>query len=78
MGRLQSWVTWRTQVHNMPNWWQELAVVPGIDNPHKLAWEVWVSFKVPWWISEQHSVENYYQGPTSTTVHLLEELPSTA
>ena len=56
-------MTWRAQVHDMPDWWQELAEVPGIDNHQKLAQEVWVSFKLPQQISEQHSVENYYQAP---------------
>ena len=47
----------------MPDWWQELAEVPGIDNHQELAWEVWASFELPQQISEQHSVENYYQAP---------------
>ena len=55
------WVTWRAQVQNMPDWWQELAEVPKVDNYQKLAWEVWASFELPQWISKQHSVENYHQ-----------------
>ena len=57
----ESWVTWRAQVHDTPHQWQELAEVPGIDDHQKLAWEVWASFELPQQISEQHSVENYYQ-----------------
>ena len=44
----------------MPDWWQELTVVPRIDNHEKLAWEVQASFKLPWQISKWHSVENYH------------------
>ena len=59
--KLGKWVTWRARMHNMPGWWQELAEVPGVDDHEKLAWEVWASFKLPWWISEWHCVENYHQ-----------------
>ena len=59
----KSWVTWRAQVHNSPDWWQELTEVPGIDNHKKLAWEVWASFELIQQISEWHCVENYHQAP---------------
>ena len=57
----ESWVTWRAQMHDMPDWWQELTEVSGIDDHEKLALEVWASFKLPQWISKWHSVENYHQ-----------------
>ena len=60
---LESWVTWRAWVHDMPDWWQELTEVPGIDDHKKLAWEVWASFELPQQISKQHHVENYHQAP---------------
>ena len=60
---LESWVTWRARVHDMPDWWQELAEVPGVDNHEKLAQEVWASFELPWQISQQHCIENYHQAP---------------
>ena len=59
----ERWVNWRAQAHDMPGWWQELAEVPEIDNHQELAWEVQASFKLPWQITEQHGVENYYQAP---------------
>ena len=31
---LESWVTWRAQVHDRPDLWQELTEIPGIDD-HK-------------------------------------------
>ena len=40
---LESWVTWRAWMHDMPGWWQELAEVPGVDDHKKLAQEVWAS-----------------------------------
>ena len=66
MEEYESWVTWRALVHNMPGWWQELAKVPKIDDHQELVQKVHASFKLPWWISEQHGVKNYYQakGPT--------------
>ena len=59
----KSWVTWRAQVHDMPDWWQELTAIPGIEDHKKLAQEVWASFKLPRQISKWHSVENYHQAP---------------
>ena len=59
----ESWVTSRAQVHDMPGWWQELAKVPQIDNHQELAGKVLASFELPWQISKQHGVENYYQAP---------------
>ena len=60
---LESWVTWRARVHDMPDWWQELTEVPGVDDHEKLAWEVQASFELPWQISKWHCVENYHQAP---------------
>ena len=57
---LESWVTWRAQMHDMPGWWDELAKVPGVDDHEKLAWEVGPSFQLPQWISKWHWVENYH------------------
>ena len=60
---LESWVTWRAQIHDTPGWWQELAEVPGVNDHEKLAWEVWASFELPQQISKWHHVENYHQAP---------------
>ena len=60
---LESWMTWRAQIHDMPGWWEEMAKVPGVDDHKKLAQEVWASFHLPQWISEQYWVENYHQAP---------------
>ena len=47
----------------MPDRWQELAEVPGVDDNEKLAQEVQASFKLPQWISKLQHVENYHQSP---------------
>ena len=60
---LKSWVTWRTQMHDKPGWWEELAKVPGVDEPKKLAQEVCTFFQLPQRISKWHWVENYHQAP---------------
>ena len=41
---LEKWVTWRAQTYETPSWWQELVMVPGVDDHEKLAREVWASF----------------------------------
>ena len=41
---LQKWVTWKAQMHKTSSWWQELTMVPGVDDHKKLACKVWVYF----------------------------------
>ena len=41
---LEKWVTWKAWAYETPSWWQELVMVPGVDNHEKLACEVWASF----------------------------------
>ena len=41
---VESWVTWRAQMYETPSWWQELGMVPGVDDQEKLACGVWASF----------------------------------
>ena len=41
---LQKWVAWKAQLYETPSWWQELTMVPGVDDYEKLAHEVWASF----------------------------------
>ena len=40
---LEKWVTWRAQTCETTDWWQELVMVPGVDDHKKLACEVWAS-----------------------------------
>ena len=40
-----------------------MAKVPTIEDHQELTQKVWASFKLPWQISEQHNVGNYYQAP---------------
>ena len=44
----------------MPDWWQELAEIPEVDDYQELAWKIWTSFKLPWQMSELHDLKNYY------------------
>ena len=60
---LEKWVTWRAQAYETPSWWQELAMVPEVDNPKKLAHEVWASFWLPKRASEWCWVKNDHQAP---------------
>ena len=41
---LERWVTWRAWMYETPSWWQELVMVPGVDDHKKLAHEVWAFF----------------------------------
>ena len=36
---LQKWVTWKAQAYETPSWWQELTMVPQVDDYKKLAHE---------------------------------------
>ena len=55
---LQKWVTWKALAYETPSWWQELSMVPEVDNYEKLAHEVWASFQLLKRESEQCWVEN--------------------
>ena len=61
--KLQKWVTWKSQAYETPGWWQELTMVPKVDDYGKLAHEVWASFWLPKRASEQHRVKNDHQAP---------------
>ena len=41
---LEKWVTCKAQAYEIPSWWQELAIVPEVDDQEKLAHEVQASF----------------------------------
>ena len=41
---LRKWVTWKAQACETPSWWQELTMVPEVDDHEKLAQEVRASF----------------------------------
>ena len=63
---LEKWVTWRAWTYKTSSWWQELVMVPGVDNHKKLAHKVWASFQLPQRVSEQCQVENDHQAPPAT------------
>ena len=60
---LEEWVTWRAQACETTSWWQELTMVPEVDDHEKLAHEVWASFWLPKRVSEWCWVENNHQAP---------------
>ena len=41
---LQKWLTWKAWTCKTPSWWQELTMVPWVDNYKKLAHEVHLLF----------------------------------
>ena len=57
------WIEWKRQAVDTPNWWQELEMVLEVDDVQELAQKIWASFKLPWQMSKEHDVENYYQAP---------------
>ena len=67
IGELQRWVPWKAQMYETPDWWQELSVVPGVDNYEKLACEVWASFCLPKRASELCLVKNNHQALPALT-----------
>ena len=60
---LQKWVTWKAQAYETPSWWQELTMVPRVDNYEKLAHEIQASFQLPKRVSKQCWVKNDHQAP---------------
>ena len=60
---LEKWVTWRAWTYETPSCWQELGMVPGVDDHEKLPHEVWASFRLPQRASEWCQVENDHQAP---------------
>ena len=46
-----------------PSWWWELEMIPDVDDIQELAQKIWASFKLPQWMSEVHSINNYYLAP---------------
>ena len=40
----EKWVTWKARAYETPSWWQELTMVPEVDDYEKLVHEVWASF----------------------------------
>ena len=55
---LQKWVTWKAWTCETLSWWQELTMVPGVDNYKKLARKVWASFEILKRVSELCWVKN--------------------
>ena len=62
---LEKWVTWKAWAYDTLSWWQELTMVPEVDDQEKLACKVWASFGLPKRVSEQCWVENDHQAPPS-------------
>ena len=74
----ERWVTWWWQELNMPEWWQELAEIPEVDDYWELTQMIWASFKLPQLVSKLHDVENYYLAPLAPPMSLPEEFPPAA
>ena len=47
----------------MPDWWKELAGIPGIDDFWELAWKIRASFEIPQVMSEAQGGDNDYSAP---------------
>ena len=59
----EMWVEWRGWVVDIPSWWQELEMIPDVDDIQELAQKIRASFELPQWMSEVHSIDNYYLAP---------------
>ena len=68
VGEYQRWVTWQGWALDTPDWWQELAEIPDVDDHWELARKVQASFKLLQWISKLHGVENYHLVPPAPHV----------
>ena len=43
----ETWLDWQACQLDMPCWWTELTVIPGVEDPWKLACKIWSSFSIP-------------------------------
>ena len=59
----EEWIKWRGQVVDTPDLWQELEMVPEVDDIQKLARKIWASFELPCRMSKKHAIKNYYLAP---------------
>ena len=76
INKLQKWVTWKAQAYETPGWWQELTMVPEVDDYEKLAYEVWASFQLLNRAGEQCQVKNDHQAPSALPcLHQKDFLP---
>ena len=56
----EDWIEWRGCRVDMPNWWQELVGIPGINDFWELAQKIRAYFELPQVKSEAQGVENHY------------------
>ena len=56
-------IEWRGQVVDTLDWWQDLEMVPEVDDIQKLARKIWTFFELPHRVSVRHAIENYYLVP---------------
>ena len=65
VGEHDEWIKWTGLVVDTPNWWRELEMILGVDDIQKLAQKIWASFELPWWMSIEHAIQNYYLAPSA-------------
>ena len=44
---VEAWLDWQAWQMDMAYWWAELTVIPGVEDPRKLAWKICTSFSIP-------------------------------
>ena len=59
----KDWIEWRGCRVDMPDWWQEIVGIPGINNFWELTQKIRASFELPQVKSEAQVVENNYLAP---------------
>ena len=59
----KDWIEWRGHRDGIPNWWQELVGIPGINDFWELTQKIRASFELPWVKSETQDVKNDYLAP---------------
>ena len=74
----EDWIKWRGYRVKMPNWWQELVGIPGINNFWELTWKIRASFELPWMKNEDQNVDNVYSAPPAPKWYLTERLLTTS
>ena len=44
---VETWLDWQACQLDMPCWWRKCTVIPGVEDPQKLAQKIWASFSIP-------------------------------
>ena len=63
MENYEGWLEWRAHHVDMPEWWEELVVIPNVEGHRKFTQKICASFEIPRVRCEALKVTNDYSTP---------------